>query len=218
MAHHYPGILITIEGIDGAGKSSLIKNVQPKLLPLLDAAGKKLVATKEPGGSNLGVELRKLLQYQTIPIAPRAEYLLFAADRAQHFQDVIIPALKEGALIISDRMGDSSLAYQGFGRGHDLTMIKIINQWTMQGIEPDLVIYLKIPVTAAYERMQQRGEQKTVFEAEKRDFLERVARGFDQVLAGRSNVVIIDGMQDPETVLAQTYEYIQTWLSNRMKS
>ena len=214
MAHQYPGTLITIEGIDGAGKSSLIKG----LAPLLEAVGKKVITTKEPGGSQLGVELRKLLQYQTIPIARRAEYLLFAADRAQHFQDVVIPALKEGALIISDRMGDSSLAYQGFGRGHDLTMIKIINQWTMQGIEPDLVIYLKIPVATAYERMQQRGEQKTVFEAEKREFLERVARGFDQIVTGRSNVYTVDGLQNPETVVTQTYEYIKQWLSQHTKS
>lgn len=214
MAHQYPGTLITIEGIDGAGKSSLIKG----LAPLLEAVGKKVITTKEPGGSQLGVELRKLLQYQTIPIARRAEYLLFAADRAQHFQDVVIPALKEGALIISDRMGDSSLAYQGFGRGHDLTMIKIINQWTMQGIEPDLVIYLKIPVATAYERMQQRGEQKTVFEAEKREFLERVARGFDQIVTGRSNVYTVDGLQNPETVATQTYEYIKQWLSQHTKS
>lgn len=214
MAHQYPGTLITIEGIDGAGKSSLIKG----LAPLLEAVGKKVITTKEPGGSQLGVELRKLLQYQTIPIARRAEYLLFAADRAQHFQDVVIPALKEGALIISDRMGDSSLAYQGFGRGHDLTMIKIINQWTMQGIEPDLVIYLKIPVATAYERMQQRGEEKTVFEAEKREFLERVARGFDQLFTNRQQVLIVDGLQDPKSVIAQTYEYIKEWLSHHTKS
>ena len=94
-----------------------------------------------------------MVQYQEIPLAPRAEYLLFAADRAQHFHEVVIPALQNDALVISDRMSDSSLAYQGFGRGHDLTMIKIINQWTMQGIEPDLTIYLKIPVSIAYARI-----------------------------------------------------------------
>src|SRR5690348_7272425 len=119
MAHQFPGMLITIEGIDGAGKSSLIQHLIPLLTPLVPA----IKATKEPGGSQLGVELRRLLQYPTTPIAPRAEYLLFAADRAQHFHDVVIPALKEGALVISDRMSDSSLAYQGYGRGHDLTII-----------------------------------------------------------------------------------------------
>ena len=213
MAHQFPGTLITVEGIDGAGKSTVVA----KLGSLLAAAGTTTVTTKEPGGSKLGGVLRQMLQYQEIPIAPRAEYLLFAADRAQHFHEVVIPALQKGSVVISDRMSDSSLAYQGFGRGHDLTIIKIINQWTMQGIEPDLTIYLKIPVSLAYERMHERGVQKTVFESEKREFLERVARGFDQIFATRSNVMMIDATQEQATVVNQTYERVQQWLSQRVK-
>ena len=212
MAHQFPGILITIEGIDGSGKSSLVA----RLGTLLQHSGKTIVTTKEPGGSKLGVVLRQMLQYQEVPIAPRAEYLLFAADRAQHFNDVVVPALQNGSLIISDRMSDSSLAYQGYGRGHDLTMITIINQWSMRGIEPDLTIYLKIPVALAYERMHERGVQKTVFESEKKEFLERVARGFEQVFAVRSNVVVIDATRDQETVIQETYECIQKWLAQRV--
>jgi dTMP kinase len=213
MAHQFPGTLITVEGIDGAGKSTVVA----QLGSLLAAAGATTVTTKEPGGSKLGGVLRQMLQYQEIPIAPRAEYLLFAADRAQHFHEVVIPALQKGSVVISDRMSDSSLAYQGFGRGHDLTIIKIINQWTMQGIEPDLTIYLKIPVSLAYERMHERGVQKTVFESEKREFLERVARGFDQIFATRSNVITIDATQEQATVVNQTYERVQQWLSQRVK-
>jgi len=209
MAHSYAGTLITIEGIDGAGKSSVVAEVGK----LLITAGKSVVITKEPGGSKLGIVLRQMLQYQEIPIAPRAEYLLFAADRAQHFHEVVIPALQKGSIIISDRMSDSSLAYQGFGRGHDLTIIKIINQWTMQGIEPDLTIYLKIPVSLAYERMQIRDIKKTVFETEKREFLERVARGFDQIFATRSNVITIDATKDKDIVVQETYEQVQQWLA-----
>lgn len=211
MAHQFTGILITVEGIDGAGKSSLVA----RLSALLQQSGSVVVTTKEPGGSKLGVILRQMLQYQEVPIAPRAEYLLFAADRAQHFKEVVIPALQAGALVISDRMSDSSLAYQGFGRGHDLTMIKIINQWSMQGIEPDLTIYLKIPVTRAYERMQDRGIEKTVFESEKREFLERVARGFDQIFATRSNVITLDAARDQETVVQETFERVYAWLAQR---
>lgn len=211
MAHHYTGTLVTVEGIDGSGKSTLVD----RLRGLLEAEGKKAVATKEPGGSKLGIVLRQMLQYQEVPIAPRAEYLLFAADRAQHFQDVVIPALHNGSIVISDRMSDSSLAYQGYGRGHDLTMIKIINQWTMQGIEPDVTIYLKIPVDLAYERMTVRGAQKTVFESQKKEFLERVARGFDQIFATRSNVIIIDAAQDQEVVVQKTYEALTQWLIQR---
>lgn len=214
MAHQFPGILITIEGIDGSGKSSLIQS----LVPLLQTLVPEVKATKEPGGSQLGLELRTLLQYPKTPIAPRAEYLLFAADRAQHFHDLVVPALKKGILVISDRMSDSSLAYQGYGRGHDLTMIEIINQWSMHGIVPDLTLYLKIPVSVANQRINARGEKKTVFEAEKKEFLERVARGFDTLFANRSNVLIIDGMQTPDAIVTHAYEYIKTWLSHRMKS
>jgi dTMP kinase len=213
MAHQYTGTLITVEGIDGAGKSSVVSQLGSRL----GAAGNKIVTTKEPGGSKLGLVLRQMVQYQEIPLAPRAEYLLFAADRAQHFHEVVIPALQNGTLVISDRMSDSSLAYQGFGRGHDLTMIKIINQWTMHGIEPDLTIYLKIPVSIAYARMQERGAQKTVFESQKQEFLERVARGFDQIFATRSNVIIIDATQEQEKVVQETYERVQQWLAQRQK-
>lgn len=214
MAHQFTGKLITIEGIDGAGKSSVVA----RLGSLLAEAGSAVVTTKEPGGSKLGIVLRQMLQYQEMPIAPRAEYLLFAADRVQHFHEVVIPALQQGSIVVSDRMSDSSLAYQGFGRGHDLTIIKIINQWTMQGIEPDLTVYLKIPVALAYERMQTRGAQKTVFESEKREFLERVARGFDQIFATRSNVITIDATQAQDIVMQQTYERVQQWLTQHPKS
>ncbi len=211
MSDHRKGTLITVEGIDGAGKSSVVA----RLGTLLKELGLSVVTTKEPGGSKLGVVLRQMLQYQEVPIAPRAEYLMFAADRAQHFHEVVIPALTNGSVVVSDRMSDSSLAYQGFGRGHDLTMIKIINQWSMQGIEPDLTIYLKIPVDLAYERMRVRGVEKTVFESEKREFLERVARGFDQIFATRSNVIIIDATQDQEIVIQETYARVKQWLMQR---
>lgn len=208
MSDHRKGMLITVEGIDGAGKSSVVTH----LGALLYESGYSVVTTKEPGGTKLGMVLRQMLQYQEVPIAPRAEYLMFAADRAQHFHEVVIPALTNGAVVISDRMSDSSLAYQGFGRGHDLTMIKIINQWSMQGIEPDLTVYLKIPIDLAYERMQVRGVEKTVFESEKREFLERVARGFDQIFATRSNVIVIDATQDQKTVIQEVYRRVHEWL------
>jgi len=216
MAHQYPGILIAVEGIDGAGKSSLIT----RLTPFLGTLQYTVVPTKEPGGTRLGAELRTLLQYQPIPIAPRAECLLFAADRAQHFHEIVIPALKNGSLVVSDRMGDSSLAYQGFGRGHDFTIVKIINQWTMQGIEPDLTIYLKIPVDLAYERMELRNTKKTVFESQKREFLERVARGFDQLYkdTNRTDLIIIDATKPQEVVVNETFNSIQIWLKNRTRS
>jgi dTMP kinase len=141
----------------------------------------------------------------------------FAADRAQHFHEIVIPALKKGSVVISDRMGDSSLAYQGYGRGHDYTIIQIINQWTMHGIKPDLTIYLKIPVALAYERMRIRNTKPTIFEQEKQEFLERVARGFDHIFANRSDVLTLDATQTEKIVLSQALAFIKPWLQTQLQ-
>src|SRR3990172_1551765 len=122
------GLLITLEGIDGSGKSTLANAIVTALTTL----GKHVVLTKEPGGTALRTELRAILQTQKNPVCDKAEFLLFAADRSQHFKELIVPALEQGQIVISDRMADSSLAYQGFGRGLDKEMISSINRWAMQ--------------------------------------------------------------------------------------
>jgi dTMP kinase len=154
----------------------------------------------------LGVELRKLLQYQSIPLDKRAECLLFKADRAQHFSQVVIPALKKGTIVISDRMGDSSIAYQGYGRGHDIAIITKLNTWTMYNHKPDLTIYLKIPLDIAYQRMASRNVAPTVFEQEKRSFMERVMQGFEVLYAGRTDVLVLDAIQEPDILAHIAYE------------
>src|SRR3990172_425114 len=157
------GLLITLEGIDGSGKSTLVKAI----VTALTALGKPVVLTKEPGGTALGKELRAILQTQKNPVCNKAEFLLFAADRAQHFKQLIVPALEQGQIVISDRMADSSLAYQGYGRGIDRNMITTINSWAMQGIVPDLTIFLRLTPAKALERAQGRREAPTAFEQEK---------------------------------------------------
>src|SRR5438067_1616217 len=107
------GMLITIEGIDGSGKSTLAKNLYQHLI----ANDVDALLTREPGATPLGKALRTILQEKNVAVCDQAEYLLFAADRAQHFKDTIIPALAKGTVVISDRMADSSLVYQGYGRG-----------------------------------------------------------------------------------------------------
>lgn len=124
------GILIAIEGIDGSGKSTLAKN----LFSSLEQQRFDTILTKEPGDSELGKEIRELVCTQNIPISSRAQYLLFAADRAQHFDELIIPALQQNKLIICDRLSDSSLAYQGYGNGLSTDMIKSINEWSMHSL------------------------------------------------------------------------------------
>ena len=172
MSTHRSGAVIVIEGIDGSGKSTLIKNLVKKL----EDASYEIVQTREPGGSWLGKHIRPLLQHQPQPLAPKAEYLLFAADRAQHLQDVINPAVKQKKIVLSDRMGDSSVVYQGYGRGLDPTFIQQVNEWALDGLRPDATLYVAIDVDTALERIHTTRDTLTAFEQE-RAFLARWLRG-----------------------------------------
>ncbi|HLC07427.1 MAG TPA: dTMP kinase [Candidatus Babeliales bacterium] len=202
------GILIAIEGIDGSGKSTLAKNISASL----EQQGFDTVLTKEPGHSQLGKEIRELVQTQNMPISPRAQYLLFAADRAQHFDELIIPGLTHNKLIISDRLSDSSLAYQGYGNGLDLEMVKTINNWSMHTIIPDLTIFIRIPVEIALDRCSKRGALSAY---EKRDFLHRVAAGFEELYKTRVNVIIVDGTESQETLNKHVCDAIEQWIQIR---
>jgi dTMP kinase len=206
MPKLHKGILIAIEGIDGSGKSTLAQN----LFSTLQQQEFDTVLTREPGSSELGKEIRKLIQTQTIPLASRAEYLLFAADRAQHFADLVIPALTQKKLIISDRMSDSSLAYQGYGNGNDLAMLRTINSWTMNTIIPDITIFVQVPVAIALERAKKRGSLSAYEKRE--DFLHRVAHGFEELYKNRTDVIIVNGIKSPENLMMEACEKIKQWI------
>lgn len=200
------GMLIVIEGIDGAGKSTLAQGLAQRL----KVPGQEIVLTKQPGGSLLGKELRAILQTQPIPITPVAEYLLFAADRAQHIQEVIKPALARGAIVISDRMADSSLAYQGYGRGVDCNQIRTINKWVMQGVQPDIIFYLKISSHKAAQRIQTR-TSLTAFEKEQMTFTEKLIAGFSEIFTQRENVITLDGSLTPDMVTSLAHKAVHKW-------
>jgi dTMP kinase len=209
MPKLHKGILIAIEGIDGSGKSTLAHS----LSTTLQQQEFDTVLTKEPGSSELGKEVRKIIQTQTIPLTARAEYLLFAADRAQHFAELIIPALEQNKLIISDRMSDSSLAYQGYGNGIDLNMLRTINSWTMHSIIPDLTIFVRIPVAIALERAKNRGPLSAY---EKREnFLHRVAAGFEELYKNRTDIIIADGMLSQESLNSYVCNMIKQWMHSK---
>jgi dTMP kinase len=190
-----PPLLIAIEGIDGAGKSTLAQS----LYDHYTKQNIQVVITKEPGGSSLGKLLRPLLQEKTLPRCPKAEFLLFAADRAQHFHDVIIPALQKGALVISDRMADSSLVYQGFGHGLSLETIQEINQWAMAGLQPDSILYLSLSLETALQRLKKRKGETSIFEQDVQ-FLKKIIEGFDTLYKNRKNVITIDAEKSPEEI------------------
>lgn len=207
----HKGLLITIEGIDGSGKTTLIQNIAKQL----ELQKISLLITKEPGGTQLGQQLRTILQNQPIPVCPKAEYLLFAADRAQHFEQFIIPAIKEGRMVISDRMGDSSVVYQGYGRGLDKVMIQTINAWTMQDIKPDITFYVRISASESEKRVQLRNAPLTAFEKEKRSFTEKLVAGFDDLFKNQSHVILLNGTDSIESLTTQAIKYINLCISKQ---
>ncbi len=203
------GLLLSLEGIDGSGKSTLASS----LAQSLHECGLPVVLTKEPGSTSLGKKLRTILQEQTIPVCSKAEFLLFAADRAQHFEELIIPSLAQNKLIISDRMADSSLVYQGYGRGLDRDILTTINTWAMAGYAPDITIYVRIDEQLSAQRILQRKKALTAFEKNNEEFTQKLVYGFDKLFATRTNVITLDGAQEADVVAAQALEAVMAWLT-----
>jgi dTMP kinase len=173
---------ITFEGGDGSGKSTQLKLLEDYLTGL----GQSCIATREPGGTSLGNLIRQvLLEVGKRPIASPAELFLYLADRAQHIQAVIAPALEQGKIVLCDRHTDSTLAYQGYGRGIDLDLLRRLNAMVSQGIKPDLTFLFDCAVEVGLSRTAHRqslagrgGKREDRFERENVDFHERVRQGF----------------------------------------
>ncbi len=179
-----PGRFLVLEGIDGCGKTTQLDRLRlwlpaSGLLP----PGAELVVTREPGGTPLGQALRQLLLHPPAAAAPapRAELLLYAADRAQHVDTVIRPALEAGHWVLSDRFSGSTAAYQGYGRGLPLVLIEQLRAIATAGLEPHLTLWLELPPEAAASRRDQRRADR--IEAAGSAFLERVHRGFEALAA-----------------------------------
>lgn len=207
------GLLITIEGIDGSGKTTLIQSIAKKLL----AQNIPFITTKEPGGTDLGKQIRSMVQNQSIPLCPKAEFLLFSADRAQHFEQKIIPALTQGVIVLSDRMGDSSVVYQGYARGLDIEMINSVNTWTMNGITPDITFYLRIEAQESINRILKRNIALTAFEKESSDFTQKLIAGFDDLFKNKAHVILLNGTDTLASLTEQAYKHIQTCIKNKQQ-
>lgn len=171
------GIFVTFEGGDGAGKTT-----QAELLGAWCVAqAREVVRTREPGGTALGAEIRRLLLHggdEIGAVDPRAEALLYAADRAQHVATVVRPALERGAAVVQDRYIDSSLAYQGAGRVLDVAEVRALSEWAVQGLWPDLTVLLDLDPELAAERRRARGGVADRLEAEADAFHRAVREGF----------------------------------------
>ncbi|WP_173922326.1 dTMP kinase [Agromyces sp. Marseille-P2726] len=168
------GVFITLEGGDGSGKST-----QAELLrEWLALQGRSVLRTREPGGTDLGVEVREIVLHHRGDIAPRAEALLYAADRAHHIATVVRPALERGDVVIQDRYIDSSVAYQGAGRVLDPDAVRGISEWAAEGLAPDLTILLDIDADAARDRLDAARTRYDRLEAEAAAFHDRVRAAY----------------------------------------
>lgn len=173
---------ITFEGVDGGGKTTQLKALESYLI----ARGKSCTVTREPGGTSLGKLIRQvLLEVGKQPITSPAELFLYLADRAQHVQEVILPALQSGRIVLCDRYTDSTLAYQGYGRGIDLDLLRSLNKTANRGLQPDLTLLLDCPVEVGLSRSARRQlearanqSREDRFEREDMEFHERVRAGF----------------------------------------
>ena len=207
------GRFLVLEGIDGCGKTTQLRDLADWLPDSgLMPHGATLHCTREPGGTPLGQALRELLLNppQEAAPAPTAELLLYAADRAQHVEQVIRPALDRGDWVLSDRFSGSTLAYQGYGRGLDLQTIIDLERIATAGISPDITFWLDLPLQESLRRRGARADDR--IEAEGEAFLARVAKGFQRLSAERSwSAVAADQSADQVQQVIRTQ--LMDWLA-----
>jgi len=202
------GRFITLEGIDGAGKSTQVDYVAQ----LLRDQGVELVVTREPGGTALGEQLRQLVLHQ--PMTPRTETLLVFAARAEHIAAVVEPALNAGRWVLCDRFTDATFAYQGGGRGVAEADIAVLERWVHGDLQPDLTLLFDVPPEIAAARLAG-ARTADRFEQQQAQFFARVREVYLS-RAGRhaERFVVIDGTQDEKTVRQAVKDGLQRWLTN----
>ena len=199
---------ITLEGIEGSGKTSSIKSITD----LLDRKRISYVVTREPGGSSIGSELRSILLDPKTEISSEVELLLMLADRKDHVEKVILPNLETGNWVISDRFMDSSIAYQGGGRKLDKKMIDSFSK-NLNLPNPDLTLLFDVPVEISLSRVKARGELDR-FEQEKLDFHNRIREAYLGLAEQNINrIQIIDSSQEIELMLKSVEQIIETLIN-----
>ena len=209
------GKFIVIEGIDGSGKTTQINKLSKWLIETnLIPQNNQLVVTREPGGTKLGQSIRSLLLDNSIEKSPDSitELLLYAADRAQHVNEIIRPSLNKGDWVISDRFCGSTLAYQGYGRKLDIKLIKDLETIATQGVSPDITFLLDIPVEESIKRRISRSDDR--IEKEGTDFLKNVSLGF-QVLSEDNRWKKISALQSQEKIISEIKYEIKKLLNNK---
>ena len=200
------GLFISFEGIDGVGKSTQLD----LLVQFLNEQGRTVCRTLEPGGTDLGREIRELLLHRKGEVAPRAEALLFAADRAHHVATVVRPALERGEVVVTDRYLDSSVAYQGSGRDLGFNQVRDLSLFAVDGLLPQLTVLLDLDAAKAAARRSKTGAEPDRLERAKIEFFESARQAYIKMAADEPNrFLVLDAEQSVESMQARIRERVQ---------
>ncbi|ASE37443.1 dTMP kinase [Staphylococcus pettenkoferi] len=199
---------ITFEGPEGSGKTTVMREITQRL----ESEGWEVVVTREPGGVKTGEDIRKIL-LEGEAIDDRSEALLFAASRREHLVNKVLPALREGKVVLCDRYIDSSLAYQGYARGIGVEEVRSINEFAINGLYPNLTLYLDIRASVGIQRINDNQRTQNRLDREKLDFHEKVVEGYRQIIHNEPNrFAVINAEQSIEEVVNSAYESIIKYL------
>jgi dTMP kinase len=204
------GIFITFEGGDGAGKTTLIQ----KIFNDLEKLGLNVLQTRAPGGTEIGREIRTLLLHKhEAPLSKRCELLLFLADRAQHVDELILPHLRKGKIILCDRFNDSTIAYQSGARGFKEKLVQELCKFASDALKPDLTLYLDLDPKIGFERVKKAGLAKDRIESETLKFHQKIRRAFKQIAKKEpKRFIILDASKTPEEVYTQASTQLTKFL------
>lgn len=204
-----PGLFITLEGGDGVGKTT-----QSQLLvKWLEEAGHTVVVTREPGGTDLGLELREIVLHRRGEMDPRAEALIYAADRAHHIATLVRPALERGEIVVQDRYIDSSEAYQGAGRVLGADEVRELSLWATQNLLPDVTVLLDLDPVDSRKRLDSARTRYDRLEAEKQEFHTRVRDAFlERAAKEPERILVVDAARSIDEIAGTIRERIQNHL------
>ena len=200
------GLFITFEGADGCGKTTQLN----LLKDYLTAKGYAVILTREPGGKGLGEKIREILLNYDGKVADRCESFLFLADRAQNIETIVKPAIESGKIVLCDRHTDSSVAYQGYGRGLDIEQIKMLNNLATGGKQPDLTLVFDVDIETSMQRV---GNEKDRMESSGKEFFNRVRNGYLEMAKQEpERLKILDSTKSIDKVHKRVIEIILPYL------
>ncbi len=204
-------MFIVIEGIEGSGKSTLAGGLAERLR----SEGHDVVVTREPGGTPVGDAVREIFLNRAISISPVTESMLVNASRAQHVADVVRPALAAGRVVLCDRFTDSTLAYQGYGRGLDLDSLRAVCDIATGALQADLTLVLDAPLSVTHARLRERSATRDRIETEGEGFHERVRRGFLKLAQSPAHR-LLDATLPSGPLVEQALHEVRGWMEARV--